>query len=213
MKLKKFAAAALTAVMSLAMLTACGGGGNGSAAAGTGWTRQEVIVEDSDGEVPEAERITSYYTSDGKWLYEKYTDSTGREEYLSKVDGSESYAVNTASNPWMAYKDGGSGAAIEVVNTSTEESFEEYKATKYKTITITETLADGTKRITTEYYDVTNGTLEYIKTGWTSKSGNSHYEIARVEINKAEVDRVNVDKLNIDNYKKVDYDEFNGIDK
>mgnify|MGYP002762781150 FL=1 len=32
MKLKKFAAAALTAVMSLAMLTACGGGGNGGGA-------------------------------------------------------------------------------------------------------------------------------------------------------------------------------------
>lgn len=32
MKLKKFVAAALTAVMSLAMLTACGGGGNGGGA-------------------------------------------------------------------------------------------------------------------------------------------------------------------------------------
>ena len=210
MKLKKFAAAALTAVMSLAMLTACGGGG-GSAAAGTGWTRQEVIVENSNGEVPEAKRITKYQTSDGKWLYETYTGSEVKVEGLCKIDGSEYYTVKTASDPWLAYKNVG-GATIEVENTYTEESFEEYKATKYKTITITAPLSDGRKKITTEYYDVINGTLKYIKTGWMSQYGYS-YEIGRVEINKARVDRVNVDKLNIDNYNKVSWEEFNGNGK
>jgi len=205
MKLKKIAAAVVAAVMSVAMLTACGGGGGGSAAAGTGWTIQEVLVEDDEGEVPEADREVIYQTSDGKWLYERYTDSDGVDEYLGKVDGSESYIVNTESEKWKAFKEDytGSGSSSKIVNVSTTESVGEYKETKYKTIVITTTYSNGMVAVTTEYYNLTKGTLEYVKTEMTYTSGRGYYEIFKVEINKAEVDRANVDKLNIDNYEKV----------
>ena len=199
MKLKKIVAAAAAAVMSLAMLTACSGGGGGSAAAGTGWTRQEVSVEDNWGEISDADKEVSYYTSDGKWVYEKYTDSEGTDESLIKVDGSEWYTVNTASNPWKAYKEEKIPASSAVIE-STVEGVGEYKGTNYKTIVITATLSNGRKTTTTEYYDITKGTLKYIKSETTTGSGKVVYTITRVEIDKAEVDSANVDKLNLENY-------------
>ena len=124
MKLKKFAAVAMAAVMSVAMFTACSsGGGSKTTPNGTAFTEEYELVErfvpnkvTGEGEYTKIIKdgpgyYRDYTTSNGTWTYYQYiyVNYVGEKEIDEELNGLEggkfvSYIVNTETEPWKAYK-------------------------------------------------------------------------------------------------------------
>lgn len=212
MKLKKFAAAALAAVMSAALLTGCSGGG--SSPSGTSWMRETITVENERGPISQADAVTEYYATNGEWVYVKTSSRGDVDEELIDPNG-RCYAVDTNSNPWTAFYDG--GMADSMVPTSpkkTEEGTDSLNGKTYRIVRDTLTYAHGKETrydITTYYYD--NAGLKYIKeeTVREYKKGMegeetvrySTYVIKKVLMDKA-LDEEARKKLDLKNYKQID---------
>ena len=216
MKLKKFAAAALTAVMSAALLTGCSGGG-GSSPSGTGWMRETITVETERGSISQADAVTEYYATNGEWVYVKTSSRGDVDEELIDPDG-RCYAVNTNSNPWTAYYDG--AMADDLVPSGpkkTEEGRDSMNGKTYRIVRDTLTYAHGKETrydITTYYYDDTG--LKYIKEEEVRElkkeiegeepARYSTYVIKKVLMDKA-LDEEARKKLDLQNYKQTDAEE------
>lgn len=197
MKLKKFVAAAAAAVMSLAMLTACSGGGSGPAPSDTGYTRKTIEVETEKGEVSDSMAKIEYYTTNGKWIYTKTETAGDVEESLIDPDG-RWYDVDTTSEPWTAYYDGALTDELKPFDIKQAESRDTYKGRDYRIVINTYVYADKTD-IKTYYYD--DAGLQYIKEA-TVRGQKETYTMKKVLIDKASVDEENRAKLDIDNYRK-----------
>lgn len=195
MKLKKFAAVAMAAVMSLAMFTACSGGGGGSSTKGTAYTRETVVIKEGNQTYTEETGKKKYVISNGIWSYSRETSvlSNRVSESLSSITGNKgkAYTVNTKDdNAWKAYY----VTDVTIKNIKKEDGTEdEYKTSK---ITITCTIQGRDFTATeTYYYEKSSNTLKYIK-----NENDGVVTIEKVLRDTSGVDSANAAKLDINKY-------------
>lgn len=233
MKLKKLAAVAMAAVMSVAMLTACSGGGSGSSPApnGTAYTEEcELVEKFVNGEYKKITENAPYYykdyiTSNGTWVYSKSinVDSKGQKEvYESLYSMSESYIVNTDAEPWKAYKeqpeapdpdegDSGEDDTQKPSSNVTEVAgTESYNGVEYDTITKTTVSHKGMDNehttIETKYYIKGTKTQTYERTETWKNGQRVSGRVEKVRLTNT-VDPDSVAKLNISKYTLVDSED------
>ena len=191
---KKLAAAAMAAVMSMALLTGCsGGGGSNTAGIISSYTTKWTLVE-IDG-VPCTETYTEYITSNGNWIYTESVQGTRKNINLSSREGDLYIVVGnkalkvSSESPWQN----------DDTATSTTGTWE-YKGKTYQTVETT-VVVEGYK--STQKYCYDGAKLEYIVTE-SMVNGKASKTVARVDEWRSEADK---SKLNIDNYTIVNSDE------
>ncbi len=188
---KKLAAAVMAAVMSMALLTGCSGGG-GSSVPGTGivtsFTQKVTLVEVND--EPYNGLYTEYLTTNGEWMYTEWVTDTQTQANLS-WKGGDLYVVNPKNK--KAYK-GLSGHPWQTDDTATTTTGTwEYKGKTYRTVEGT-TVADGYKQ--TQKYCYDGAKLAYIVTEGMEE-GKTTKTVARVD---EWSDKADESKLDINNY-------------
>lgn len=164
MKLKKFVAVAIAAVMSLAMFTAC----SGSSTLVTPRDCKEYTLKAKAVDDP----YSSYQTADGTWIYSKSSeanatliDRTNKKEYTIRYDKNGNVTGVTKS-AWET--------PVPTVTTGKEE----YNNKSYKTKVYKIVEAGGVR---TETYLFDGSVLKYIKLTTVFDDGTTDSDVYEVQ--------------------------------